>query len=66
MTKRLPDSVPYHGPKERPMAPYFAFMVLEFWLVVGGIALLFWWPLWGAIALALALVLFIAAVHIGG
>lgn len=66
MAKRLPHDVPFHGPKERPLAPYFAFMVLEFWLVVGGITLLFWWPLWGAVALATALVLFIAAVHVGG
>lgn len=66
MLKKLPESVPFHGPKERPLGPYLAFMVLEFWLVVGGLAMLFLWPLWGAVVLGVALVLFIIAANVGG
>lgn len=64
--RKLPESVPFNGPKERPIGPYLAFMVLEFWLFVGGVALLFFWPVWGAVVIALAVVLFIIAALVGG
>lgn len=63
--RRIPKDVPYHGPKERPRGPYVAFLLLEFWLVVGGLALLFVSPLWGGVVLGVAAVLFVLALIFG-
>lgn len=63
--RKLPDTVPFNGPKEKPIGPYIAFMVFEFWLLVGGVALLFVSPLWGGVVIAAAVALFILAILVG-
>lgn len=63
--RRIPKDVPYHGPKERPRGPYVAFILLEFWLVVAGLALLFVSPLWGGVVLGVAVLLFILGAVFG-
>ncbi len=45
---------------------YIGFIVLEFWLFVGGAALLFVSPLWGGVVLGVAVALFLLAVLFGG
>lgn len=64
--RKIPDDLPFHGPKERPLGPYLAFMLLEFWLLAGGVALLFFWPLWGGVVIGVAVVLFLLAITAGG